>query len=313
MIKKIYSGMIILALLMILMVGCNKGKSTGGSSSPFIGGTAAIDFNFMEETPPSEVYDKGQQPFEVTLNLENKGEYDVPKEDINIKLSGFYPGDFNNPDTEKNPDEDLAKSYIDPDGDTEKGTITYVNFPGFNFAGTLPGNNEYTIRAEVCYKYGTVAQADLCVLEDLTSNEEEVCEVNEDKAIDSSSAPVQAESFKEEVAGTRKVKFSFDVVHRGNGLVSQVGSGCDSELIPKDKVWVEVNTGDLSGGLSCSGLEGGSATTGYAKIYGGKRKIICMQDVTGVEGNFEKKVEILFRYDYKEHKERNILVKHTTG
>jgi len=233
MIKKISLSIIVLLLLAISLVGCNSGggTSTTSSSSPFIGGTDSISFEFMEETPPSEVYDKGQQPFEVTLNLENNGEFDVPKEDIKIKLSGFYPGDFNNPTIELNPEEDLDKSYIDPDGDTEKGTITYVNFQGFNFAGSLAGNNEYTIRAEISYKYGTIAQADLCVLEDLTPNndEEEVCEVNENKPVDSSSAPIQIEDFEEEVAGTRKVKFSFDIVHRGSGLVSQLGSDCDNK------------------------------------------------------------------------------------
>ena len=33
----------------------------------------------------------------------------------------------------------------------------------------------------------------------------------------------------------------------------------------------------------------------------------------GVDGDFEKKTNILLKYDYKEHKERKILVKHITG
>ncbi len=303
--------MMVLIGLMVLLVGCEGGETTESSAKAFIGGTDSIDFDFMEETPPVEVYDGGQQPFEVTLFLENKGEFDVAKEDVTVKLSGFYPGDFSSPVIEKNPDENLDKSYIDPDGEEQKGTINYINFPGFNFAGTLVGNNEYTIRADVCYGYGTRAQADLCVLEDLTSKEDEVCEVDETKSADSSSAPVLVENFEEEVAGTRKIKFSFDVVHRGSGLVSKLGSSCDSVLGAKDKVWVEIDSG--ISGLSCSGLEGGSATTGYTTLYGGKRKVICMQDVSGVSGNFEKKTNILLKYDYKEHKERTILVKHITS
>ncbi len=303
---------LVLIGIMVFLVGCEGGDTAGPTSKTFIGGTDAIEFDFMEETPPSEVYDGGQQPFEVTLNLENKGEYDVAKEDIKITLSGFYPGDFSSPTTEKNPDEDLSKSYIDSEEEIRKGTITYVNFQGFNFAGSLAGNNEYTIRAEVCYKYGTKAQADLCVLDDLTpsSDEDEFCDISESKPVASSSAPVQVENFKEEVAGTRKVKFVFDIVHRGTGLVSQLGSDCDTDLLIKNKVWVEVDNG-LSG-LSCSGLTDGSDTTGYITLYGGKRKVTCMQDISGESGDFEKKTNILLKYDYKEHSERDILVKHTT-
>jgi len=303
---------LVLIAIMVFLVGCEGDDNTTGTHKAFIGGTESIEFDFMEETPPPEVYDSGQQPFEVTVSLENVGEYDVAKEDIKVKLSGFYPGDFDNPVIEKNPDEDLDKSYIDPDGEEERGTITYVNFPGFNFKESLVGNNEYTIRAELCYKYGTIAQADLCILDDLTpeEDEEEVCEVDESKSVDSSSAPVQVENFKEEVAGTRKIKFSFDTVQRGTGLVSKLGTDCSKSLVDEDKVWVEITT-DV-GSLSCSGLEEGTSTTGFTKMYGGKRKVICMQDISGVTGDFEKKVNILLKYDYKEHEERDILVKHTT-
>jgi predicted small secreted protein len=302
---------VLICLTALVLAGCDNSQSSSGTGRAFIGGTDAVEFNFMEETPPSEVYDGGQQEFEVTVNLENKGEYDVAKGDIQVELSGFYPADFSSPTTSMNPEEDLERSYIDPDGVVQMGTITYVNFPGFNFVGSLAGNNKYTIRAEVCYKYGTKAQADLCVLDDLTSTEEEVCKVNEIKSIESSSAPVQVENFEEEVAGNRKVKFSFDIVHRDTGLVSKLGSGCDTELTNKNKAWVEVSTG--IGSLSCSGLDGGTSTTGYTTLYSGKRKIICMQDLTGVSGNFEKKANVLLKYDYKEHKERDVLVKHVIG
>ena len=306
---------LVLIGIMILLVGCESSSDAGPTSDTFIGGTDALEFDFMEETPPAEVYDNGQQPFEVTVNVENKGEYDVDKEDIKIKLTGFYPGDFNSPTTELSPEEDLDKSYIDPDGEVQRGTITYVNFDGFNFMGSLAGNNKYTIRADVCYKYGTKAQADLCVLEDLTPDvdEDPVCDVDETKSIASSSAPVQVENLRQEISGTRKIKFTFDIVHRGNGLVSKLGSDCSTDLLIKNKVWVEVDSG--LAGLKCSGLTDGSDTTGYITLYGSvdQRKVTCNQDVSGESGDFEKKVNVLLTYDYKEHEERTVLVKHTTN
>ncbi len=297
---------------LFVLVGCEKEVSTT-FSKPFIGGTEAIDFNFIEGSPPPEVYDGGSYPFEVTVNVENKGEYDVPKDKITIDLAGFYPPDFSNPPITLSPEEDLEKAYIDSEGNVIPGTITYVTFPGFNFGGSLKANNEYRVRANLCYNYGTIAQADLCVLDDLTKTKDEVCTVNEGKRVDASAAPVQIENLEESISGTDKITFSFEIVHRGSGLVSKLDTSCSDETIDKNKVWVEIDTG--LNGLDCSGLSDGTATTGYTTLYGGKRLVRCTQDISAAElqgKDFEKKVNFKVTYDYKEHEEVNVMVKHTT-
>ncbi len=307
-------AILFLVIGLFLIAGCNKQVETTSFSKPFIGGTNAIKFDFIEGSPPAEVYDGGSFPFEISLNVENKGEYDVPNDNINIGLSGFYPADFNNPNITKKPGEKLEKSYIDSEGNVVPGTVTYVTFPGFNFVGNLSANNDYRVRADLCYIYGTVAQADLCVLDDVTKTKDEVCKITEKKSVDCSSAPIQVENFDESVAGTDKVTFSFEMTHRGSGLISKKESSCSDETIDKDKVWVEIDTG-LGGGLSCSGLSDGTETTGYSTLYGGKRMIRCTQDISAsnLQGqNFEKKVNIKIIYDYKEHKEATVMVKHTT-
>lgn len=306
-------AIVLLIMGLIVLVGCEKNVQKT-FSNPFIGGTEAIKFEFIEGSPPAEVYDGGSFPFEVALNVENKGEYDVPKDKITIDLAGFYPPDFNNPIIKKNPDENLNKAYIDSEGNIVPGTVTYTTFAGFNFIGKLSANNEYRVRANLCYVYGTVAQADLCVLDDVTKTKDEVCKITEKKSVDCSSAPVQIENFEESVAGTDKVTFSFEIVQRGAGLVSKKESSCSDETIDKSKVWVEIDSG-LGAGLTCSGLSDGTATTGYTSLYGGKRMIRCTQDISAAElqgKNFEKKVNIKAAYDYKEHKEVTIMVKHTT-
>ena len=308
--KKIIYAIFIISLF--VLVGC-EGETATMSSKVFIGGTEAIKFEFIEGSPPAEVYDGGSYPFEVTLNVENKGEYDVPADKINIDLVGFYPPDFNNPVIAKSPDEELEKSYIDSEGNVVPGTVTYVTFPAFNFMDELSANNEYRIRANLCYVYGTIAQADLCVLDDLTKTKDEVCKVSESKSVDCSSAPVKIENFEESVAGTDKITFSFEIVQRGSGLVSKKDTSCSDETIDKNKVWVEVNSG--LAGLSCAGLSDGTETTGHTTLYGGKRMIRCTQDIGGAEvqgRDFEKKVNIKLEYDYKEHKEVIVMVKHTT-
>ena len=304
--------MVLLVVSLFILAGCEKDVSTT-FTKPFIGGTQAIKFDLVEGSPPAEVYDGGSYPFEVAVNVENKGEYDVPKDKITIDLVGFYPPDFDNPIITKNPDEDLDKSYIDSEGNVIPGTVTYVTFPGFKFLGNLAANNEYKIRANVCYVYGTVAQADLCVLDDLTKTKDEVCKVSERKTSYSSSAPVQIENFEESIAGTDKVTFSFEIVHRGSGLVSKQETDCSDDTIDKNKMWVEIETGLT--GLECSGLSDGTATTGYITLYGGKRMLRCTQDTSdpSIDGkDFEKKVNMRVVYDYKEHEEVSVMVKHTT-
>ncbi|HZX45632.1 MAG TPA: hypothetical protein VFF28_08190 [Candidatus Nanoarchaeia archaeon] len=303
---------LVLVALLLLAAGC-KQQVVQTNTKPFIGGTSAVEFNFIEGSPPAEVYDGGSFPFEVTVNLENKGEYDVPKDKMKVYLQGFDPSDFNRPLIVKNPDEPLAKAYIDSEGNTVPGTVTYLTFTNFSYMGTLKANTEYKMRVNLCYIYGGIAQANLCILDDLTKPNDKVCEVNEKKSLATSSSPVQIENFVENIAGTDKVTFSFDVVHRGSGLVSIQNRGCSEETIDKNKVWVEIESG--LPGLTCSGLSDGTATTGYTALYGGKRMIRCTQSISdaSLQGeDFEKKINMKLVYDYKEHKELNLLVKHTT-
>ena len=93
--------------------------------------------------------------------------------------------------------------------------------------------------------------------------------------------------------------------------MSQVDKDCNAldSFSLKNKVWVEVNS-DLAG-LSCSGLAEGTATTGYITLNNGKRNIRCTQDVPG-DGDYVKKAQITVKYDYKETKKTEILIRHVT-
>ena len=302
-----------IAILTLFLAACSDGNQVASVKS-FIGGTDSIKFDFVEGSPPSEVFDQGNFPFDVTLNLENKGEFDVVKDKINVTLKGFFPPDFDNPGTTKSPDENLDRSFIDSDGKTVPGTVTFLTFPGFNFKGSLPANNEFTVRAELCYLYGFTGQSDVCILDDLTEKKDDVCVVNEKKSAETSSSPVQIENFEESVAGTDKIAFNFEVVHRGTGAISKRASGCDDEQINKDKVFLQIESGIP--GLTCSGIAEGNATSGFTTLVGGKRLIRCTQDTTSQEAqgkDFEKKITIKGDFDYKAHKQRNLLVKHTSS
>ena len=49
---------LIVALSLTLLTGCQQ-ETTGLREDPYVGGTSAIQMNFMSEQPPVEVFDNG--------------------------------------------------------------------------------------------------------------------------------------------------------------------------------------------------------------------------------------------------------------
>ena len=89
----------LLVISLFVLVGCQQSASsdTITTAKPFIGGTDSIEFEFIEGSPPPEVYDGGNFDFETTLNVEHKGEFDVDSGKLFIVLKGFFPSDFGSP------------------------------------------------------------------------------------------------------------------------------------------------------------------------------------------------------------------------
>ncbi|RMF06179.1 hypothetical protein D6764_02865 [Candidatus Woesearchaeota archaeon] len=310
-------GMMIFAVLAVLVLvsGCGSGNSSTTSSdkTPFVGGTEGLSIDFMDGAPPPEVYDGGNYPFEVALRVQNKGEHDVPANEVTVELTGIDPADFSvSPaDLVKHPDEDLLGTMKDSDGNIIDGTITYINFPNFNYAGQLSGNMIFTLRADACYTYETVANTKLCIIEDvLDFDAETVCKVNEKKTVFNSGAPVQVTSFEQSPMGQNRISFTFEVSHAGLGKIYGEGTNCDSTVTNEDKVYVEVDTGIEGHPADCPGLGGGPS--GTITLYGGKRTIRCNQDVSGATTNYEKVITIRLRYDYEQTASKTLLVKHAS-
>ena len=59
-------NIIFLIVVMFILSGCTGDQTTTAGGTAFIGGTDAIEFDFLEGAPPAEVYDKGEFPFEIS-------------------------------------------------------------------------------------------------------------------------------------------------------------------------------------------------------------------------------------------------------
>jgi len=313
------TNLIILAMVVVVLVfasGCNTGGNSTTTASPFLGGTNGLIIAFAPNAPPEQVYDSGQYPFDIDVKLKNAGETKVNKEDVRVKISGIYYGDFNKSQADliKSPDDDLEATTKLSSGETREGTESHVVFSDLLYTGNLSGDMPLTIRADVCYKYQTLANAKICVRQNmLDTTSEGVCTVSGDKVVYSSRAPVQVVSFSEQSSGKNKLYFTFNVRHDGNGRIYAKGTMCNNtNFANKDKVWVTVSTG-LSN-LRCTGLSGGTDTSGYVKLYAGQTEgtgqtpVTCTQQVD-TQTDYEKNVDITLDYDYEDDNSVDFVVK----
>jgi len=305
---------IIIILAILMLYGCTGGDQTTTTSDPFVGGTTGLKLDFVEGAPPKEAYDKGTFPFDVAVQLENVGETNVNKADIQVTISGFDPTDFSKTQAfmSQNSGEDLRGTYKNSENRVIEGTISTVEFNGFSYMENLTGNTPFFIRADVCYKYGTTANTKLCYRENILDPEEDndLCEINADKKVYNSGSPVQVENFKETGRGTNKIGFNFDIKHKGTGEIFDPGTTCDdSDRKFEDVIYVTVDTG-MGGGLDCSSLDQG--TKGSVKMYDNHKTVSCVQEVND-PADFEKPVVITLEFDYEEDKTEEIMIKHAVN
>lgn len=314
---KVYHSIIIfiVAASILFASGCEEEGAGAIKQDPFVGGTTGLTVNFAEGAPPPETFDGGDSPFDVVVILENKGEHDVKKEDVEVSIKGILASDFSLSESnlKKNPDDDVKATEKNSEGDVIYGPPVYVEFTEFNHKEALTGNTPFTILAQVCYLYESRAQAMLCVKEDNldVSTEGRVCRVTETKEVYNSGAPLHIENFKEYPAAEKKVRITFDIVHIGTGDIYKRSTKCDkSSKSDEDKVWVEVSS-TIAGNLQCSGLsEGSNSREGYVKLYSqGKHTVTCTQEVT-TNSDYETPINIKMEYDYEQTKTTAILVKH---
>jgi hypothetical protein len=304
---------LILSLVTIFVLsGCNDNNQTGLKTSPYLGGTTGITIDFAAGSPPEEVYDGGAYNFDISVILQNKGEFEVPQSDVNVKISGILASEFDTTESalSKNPSEDLFATEKNSEGDVIQGAPVYVEFTDLKHINELKGNQVYPIRADVCFNYETNAVATVCILEDnLDLTGTNVCENKGVKNVFNSGAPVQVVNFRQEPSGKDKVRYHFSVRHAGTGEIFKSKTTCDKSVkTDENKVWVEV-TSNMGGTLKCSGLSDGTDTTGYIRLYGGEFIVMCSHEVATTT-DYESTLNINLKYDYEIEKTSTLLVKH---
>ena len=317
--RKLLVLILISIALMTMAQQCDGGNTPPEPpTNPYQGGTSGLSIQFAEGAPPDEVFDGNTYPFDIELKLLNVGESEVAKEDVKIRISGINPLDFGKTESDfimTGIQEDLIPTIVDSEGNKIPAPPVFVTFPDLMYEDLLPGNNQFPVRADVCYTYETNAIADGCIRADVLSiDEDAVCQINEKKVVFNSGAPIQVAEFTEQPSGSDKIRYVFKIQHIGSGRVFLPNTRCPSDLASvrtsENRVHFKIESRVQD--LVCSGLKGGSGKEGDVYLINGEATLHCTQQ-TSSSLDYIDKLHITLTYDYKEFVEKYLLVKKTVN
>ena len=303
---------IVIATLLIAMLflsGCGGNKNTQETTpgNPFVGGTEGLSMTFIDQAPPSEVFDKKSFPFDVIVNVKNKGEYTILANQAKFSITSINPNLFGitQSDLTKYLSENLNKN-----SKITSGGSTSVEYHNLNYVPSIIGETQTNlIRVDSCYTYKTYAAADLCIKRPIqTQQKNPVCTIEGTKTVYNSGAPIHITQVKEAPIGSNKIQISFTIsnVGAGDGFYDVKDGSCSGRT-NENKIFVLIKPQETNLKYSCSGLNGNS---GYITLYGGEqRTVVCTLDVTGLQGEYTSRLGFELSYNYLQHIDKTISVK----
>src|SRR3989338_2951758 len=310
--KKIVLVLVIVILLSLFIVGCQTGtKKEQKTLGIFIGGSDALEFSFTEGQPPAKVLDNLQEPFFIGLNLQNKGEYEIPSNKIISSLSGINQEAFSLSSLHTKlsvPLEGKAKS-----GDQViESSPEEIQFDEANYKHDLNADFPTSLRVDVCYEYKTKAVSKVCLKNKAVEKTlEDKCSVLSDSVVtEASSAPVQIKDVKQRSSAAQEIKLTFKIVNVGKGDIYPpvtFSDKCIDVSAEKNKIQVSVTSPSPKVNIKCSQLQ--DSNKGTTKLALGEKTISCDIPTSDLqETAFEEPVNIVLSYFYKGSIEKQITV-----
>ncbi len=313
----------------LFLIGCSGQKAIGPDpTQTYVGGTEGIRAYLIDGMPPPMIHDDGTFPFGVGVTLENVGESDVGPTSENtfmmVRLEGINPIQFGTDDEKINklmtvPLKGARRNF---DGTIFPGEITTVTFEPLNYNPNIHGNNQFTIRADVCYDYETIATTQICIKDDVLENIQDVsiCSLSGEKFPQNSGGPLHITSVIENPMAENKIQINFLIEHVGIGEF--FGRPLEGEPFDKEKcdfsprnynkynvdVVVEPLIDDGMT-ISCSRFEG--KNNGRIKLYqGAPVTVSCVVERTRPSSGrvYQDLLNIRLKYRYGQFIETPIII-----
>lgn len=298
---KKFAVLISLALLVAILTGCTRGPAgTESVGTIWLGGSTGLAAEFEDFGVNNEIYE--DEAFPIVVLLQNKGEFTLQPNEVDMKIRGISENDFSGLDFEKTNSEKIDKisEYL-PDGGYER-----VNFGDAVYEGLTGTFYDANIYLEYTYPYVTyISIPKVCFKEDL--RDERVCDVTGTKEAFASAGPIQIGTVTEKPYGNAKIYLEIPVYNAGYGR-SKAYLGDDYSTI-YDIIGFEVETAGMEcnsrGDPSIARLPRATADNEVmADTY-----IICTSDSLEEDALYTAQVDITLTYYYQDLASTRVRIK----
>ena len=287
---------------LVFLLGCTQ--DSNAPKGPFVGGTDGLEFGFVSGEPPESVFDNNEEDFDITITVENVGEFDIPANKIIATLGGIDTKDLGVSDPDRVLKNLLGKK-TKSESEVFRGDQDELRYEGARYKPDLVADFSTSLRADVCYMYQTRATTKVCLKKQASKKDiSDFCQVNNDNVdVFNSAAPVQIRDVTERSAGSNDVQLTFVVENVGSGKVypdNTFTSECLRKDDKEDRLEVEVRTASGRHNVQCSQL--GNKNRGEIRLSLDKQKQIRCRINTGSAPNnaVEEPVEIVVDYFYRD-------------
>ena len=290
------TNIIFIIIIALIVSGCNPNSNFGGKTSALgkdklVDVNEGVSFKFNEDTKLSQIYDGGVQSFNLRFDIENKGEFTIPKNELTVRLGGIRYQDLNINENaaKKNVPKDIRKARKNTEGKLVLGDKEIVSFGPLKYMPKILTKSSQRIHADVCYPYQTNSIVELCVatnqFEQQTSENLNVCKVENKNPVLSTGAPVKVTQFEQRPISATELEISFTIEHVGkktNSIIfkSDTLRNCliqqrepTANFDQKNKVKYSVDNGGI-GKIDCdqTGKNNGEVT-----LISNKAAVFCIQ------------------------------------
>jgi len=296
-------------LILIVIVGCQPGITTGGrnsaeATSSYRTGTQGVVINFLPNFPRFRMF--ADESLEIVVELRNKGSYSVGYPGDKIYLSGFDPTIVQGPSYigAQIPNGFEGITQFNPEGGYDTLQIEgVINLAKMQNIDHYP----FTLLATTCYGYKTTASENICLDPDpfSTSSERKVC-TPAPVSFGTQGAPIAVNSV--EVDATRgATQFKIHLSNVGGGTVFNYGVDKLAKCSPysseglgfRDVDKVRLVKVEVAGKVITQSCKPYDSSDSSVKMINGQATLFCRVDGLGTGPAYSTPLTVELDYGYR--------------
>lgn len=308
---------VFLATISLLVSGCQG--FGGAQKEPQLGyrtGSQGLVINFLPSYPRTQMYDS--DPFDVIIEIRNRGSADVGFGGDAVYLSGYDPGIITGISTfgENVPAGLEGASEFNVEGGYD--TIAF-NAQIFPLRSKNIDRYPFTILASACYGYETIASENVCIDPDPFSAtaEKKVC-TPAPVSFGTQGAPIAVSSVEVD-ATPRVTRFKIHITNVGGGTVFKQGGDYLQKCSPYHSRGLEFNEVDqvrlrgvnVAGKTITSSCKPMDPQDGSVKLINGRGTVFCELGGMPIGPAFNTPLTIELDYGYRNTISRSVEVLRT--